>query len=87
MRSTYSSFVFEFVNLPVYTVYAYLLFSYTANSISVCFIIITLINLINLLICRILTILVAGDSGFVFLYLFICVFIYVFILVGNTVYI
>ena len=47
--------------LPVYTVYAFLLYRHTANSTGVCIILNTLISLINLLICRILTLVLAGD--------------------------
>ena len=69
LYSKYSSLVFEFVILPVYTIYAYLLYCYTANNTGVCCILDNLISLINLLICRILTLLVPGDSGFVYPYL------------------
>jgi hypothetical protein len=79
------SFVFEFVILPVCTVYAYMLYRHTANSTGVRFIINTLISIINILICRILTLLVAGDSGCVLPHLFIYLFYLVMLLTNSVI--
>jgi hypothetical protein len=64
-----SSVELIFLILPPY-IYACLLYHHTTNSAYVCFMLYILISLINLLICRIMTLMV-GDSEFVFQYLFI----------------